>query len=386
MEKKEFEEECDKALKAQIEINTWQKFIKDLEEKNYSLIIDCQKHVEASKLANKVIAELESENLERRVEAELLLDEIERLRLGIYRVFRSLEIGNDFTAEDKVKNEQTFAHHGLENIEDMKRMISKHEDDKQQLLVENSVLITLLEQLESNGIEMESQKVYFKQEFKIEAEKLAEVNNEKDELPKINRQLEFEVMKNHQHTGVFDTEMGRLRVQQADLHKAFIELKDAHSHVLQENRSFLKKLSDFKEEKWLVDQENDVVLLELLAIANQSVVFRNFGTENVTELNILLEDLNSQHEVNNNLEKEMSLLRGKLEMQEAENLILKGSVHRMEIELQVIRESSVEMEKEIFYGKEILIQKKAKLLDAKMKLEAAENLNSTLQNSGQTGE
>ncbi|CAA2993616.1 Hypothetical predicted protein [Olea europaea subsp. europaea] len=377
MEKKEFEEECDKALKAQIEINTWQKFIKDLEEKNYSLIIDCQKHVEASKLANKVIAELESENLERQVEAELLLDEIERLRLAIYRVFRSLEIGNDFTAE---------AHHGLENIEDMKRMISKHEDDKQQLLVENSVLITLLEQLESNGIEMESQKIYFKQEFKIEAEKLAEVNNEKDELLKINRQLEFEVMKNHQHTGVLDTEMGRLRVQQADLHKAYIELKDAHSHVLQENRSLLKKLSDFKEEKWLVDQENDVVLLELLAIANQSVVFRNFGTKNVRELNILLEDLNSQHEVNNNLEKEMSLLRGKLEMQEAENLILKGSVHRMEIELQVIRESSVEMEKEIFYGKEILIQKKAKLLDAKMKLEAAENLNSTLQNSGQTGE
>ncbi|KAL2469843.1 Protein NETWORKED 1B [Abeliophyllum distichum] len=354
------------------------KFIKDMEEKNYSLIIDCQKHVEASKLANKVIAELESENLEQQVEAEILLDEIERLRLGIYQVFRSLEIGSDFTSEDKVENEQTFVHHVLENIEAMKRTISKHEDDKQQLLVENSVLVTLLEQLESKGIEIESQKIYLEQEFKIEAEKLVEVKSEKDSLLKINRQLESDVIKSHQHTSVLDTEVGSLRVLQADLHKAYIALQEAHSHVLQENRSLLKKLSDFKEEKWLVDQENDVVLLELLATANQSVVFRNFGTEKIIELNLLLEDLHNQREVNSNLEKDMSMLRGKLEMQESENIILKDAVHRMEMELQGIRESNVEMEQEIFHGKETLIQKEAKLLDAKMKLEAAENLNSTL--------
>lgn len=377
-EKKEFEEERDKALKAQFEMYVLQKFIKDMEEKNYSLITDCQKHVEASKLANKVIAELESENLEQQVEAELLLDEIERLRLGIYQVFRSLEIGNDFTLEDKVENEQTFVHHVLQNIEDMKCTISKHEDDKQQLLVENSVLVTLLEQLESKGIEIESQKIYFEQEFKIEAEKLVEVKNEKDELLNINRKLESEVVKSHQHTALLDTEMGRLCVQQADLHKAYIALQEAHSHILQENRSLLKKLADFKEDKWLVDQENDVVLLELLAIANQSLVFRNFGAEKITELNLLLEDLHSQHEVNSNLEKEMSMLRGKLEMQEAENLLLKDAVHRMEMELQEIRKSNVEMEQENFNGKEILIQNETKLLDAKMKLEAAENLNSKL--------
>ncbi|CAA2941911.1 NETWORKED 1A-like [Olea europaea subsp. europaea] len=376
--KMEFEEERDKALKAQFEMCVLQKFIKDMEEKNYSLIIDCQKHVEASKLANKVIAELESENLEQQVEAELLLDEIERLRLGIYQVFRSLEIGNDFTSEAKVENEQTFVHHVLENIEDMKCTISKQEDDKQQLLVENSVLVTLLEQLESKGIEIESQKRYFEQEFKIEAEKLVQVKNEKDELLNINRQLESEVIKSHQHTALHDTEMGRLCVQQADLHKAYMALQEAHSHTLQENRSLLKKLADFKEEKWLVDQENDVVLLELLAIANQSLVFRNFGTEKITELNLLLEDLHGQHEVNSNLEKEISMFRGKLEMQEMENLILKDSVHMMEMELQEIRESNVKMEQENFTGKEILIQKEAKFLDAKMKLEAAENLNSTL--------
>ncbi|XP_012850152.1 PREDICTED: protein NETWORKED 1A-like [Erythranthe guttata] len=131
--KKETEQELDKALKAQFEISILHKFIKDMEEKNYTLIIECQKHVEASKLAEKLTSELEGESLEQQVESELLLDEIERLRLGI-------------APEEKVvENEQTFLHCILESIEDTKCSLSEYEDEKQELLVKNSVLLTLLE-------------------------------------------------------------------------------------------------------------------------------------------------------------------------------------------------------------------------------------------------
>ena len=53
-----------------------------MEEKNYSLLIECQKHTEASRMSEKLISELETENPEQRVEAEFLLDKIEKLRKG----------------------------------------------------------------------------------------------------------------------------------------------------------------------------------------------------------------------------------------------------------------------------------------------------------------
>ncbi|KAK4434047.1 protein NETWORKED 1A [Sesamum alatum] len=376
--KKESEEELDKALKAQFEISILQKFIKDMEEKNYSLIIECQKHVEASKLAEKLISELESESLEQQVEAELLLDEIERLRLGIYQIFRALETGPDCGPEDKVENERTFIHHILGSIDDMRCSISKHEDEKQQLVVENSVLLALLEQLESKGMEIESQKLHLEQESKIMAEKLAIVKNEKDELLQINRQLKADVNEGHQDAAILQAELGSLCVKQADLQKAYNALQEAFSQVNQENTYLLKKFSALKEEKYQLDEHNDDALLELLATANQSVVLRSFGTQKISELKLLLGDLNRQREVNSSLEQEMSVLREKLELQKAENLALKDAVRSLEVEMQGIREYNVQMNQDIINGKESLIQTEAKLLDTEMKLEDAEKLNSTL--------
>ncbi|KAL0434091.1 UNVERIFIED_CONTAM: protein NETWORKED 1A [Sesamum latifolium] len=349
-----------------------------MEEKNYSLIIECQKHVEASKLAEKLISELESESLEQQVEAELLLDEIERLRLGIYQIFRALETGPDCGPEDKVENERTFIHHILGSIEDMKCSISKHEDEKQQLLVENSVLLALLEQLESKGMEIESQKLYLEEESKIMAEKLAIVKNEKDELLEINRQLKADVNEGHQDAAVLQAELGSLCVKQADLQKAYNALQEGYSQVNQDNTNLLKKFSALKEEKYQLDQHNDDALLELLAIDNQSAVLRSFGTQKISELKLLLEDLNRQREVNSNLEKEMSILREKLELQKAENLALKDAVRSLEVEMQGVREHNVQMNQDIINGKESLIQTEAKLLDTEMKLEEAEKLNLTL--------
>ncbi|PIN07610.1 hypothetical protein CDL12_19827 [Handroanthus impetiginosus] len=376
--KKESEEELEKALKAQFEISILQKFMKDMEEKNCSLIIECQKHVEASKLTEKLISELENESLEQQVEAELLLDEIEKLRLGIYEIFRALETGPDFRPEDKAENEQTFIHHILGSIEDMKCSISKHEDEKQQLLIENSVLVGLLEQLESKGMEIELQKIHLERETKVMAEKLAIVKNEKDELLEINRQLKSDVSECHQDAAMLEVELGSFCVKQADLQKAYDALREAYSHVNRENTYLLKKFSVLKEEKYVVDQHNDAVLLKFLAAANESEVLRSFGMEKITELKLLLDDLNRQHEVNNSLENEMSVLRQKLELQKAENLVLKDAVRSLEREMQDIKEDNDQMNEDIMNGKESLIQTEAKLLDAETRLEAAEKLNLTL--------
>ncbi|PIN17785.1 E3 ubiquitin ligase involved in syntaxin degradation [Handroanthus impetiginosus] len=345
--KKEFEEELDRSLKAQFEISILQKFIKDMEEKNCSLIIECHKHVEASKLAEKLISELESESLEQQVEAELLLDEIERLRLGIYQIFKSLETGSDCAPEDKIENERTFVHHILGNIEDMKRSISKYEDDRQLLLVENSVLLTLLEQLESKGIEIESQKIYLDREFKTMAEKHAVAKNERDKLLEMNQKLKSDVSESHQHAAVLKSELESLCIKQDDLLKTYNALEESYLQLNQDNENLLRKFSDLKEEKYWADQYNDAALLECLATANDSAVLRSFCEEKLRELNVLFENLNRQHEINCSLQRLYS-----------HNWLFRLNVFRLlneeflrqvllEQEMQGIREYNVQMKKEI---------------------------------------
>ncbi|GFQ05333.1 hypothetical protein PHJA_002677400 [Phtheirospermum japonicum] len=378
--KKESEEEIDKSLKAQFEITVLHKFIKDMEEKNCALIMECQKHVEASRLAEKVISELEGESLEQQVEAELLLDEIERLRLGIYQIFRGLESGSDFGSNDnnKVENEQTFVNQILGSIEDLKCCVSKNEDEKQQLLVENSVLLALLEELELKGIEIESKKINIERESKIMAERLVFVENEKDELLEINGQLKSDANKGHLEAAVLETELESLCVRQRDLQKAYNTLQEAYSRVNEENTHLLKKFSELKEEKFEVDRHNDAILHEFLANSNEVAVLRSFGMEKITELKLILEDLSRQHDISASLEKEMIVLREKLDLQKADNLVLKDAILRLEREMQETRECNEQMNKEILNGKESLNHTEAKLLGMKMKLEAVEKSNSNL--------
>ncbi|XP_075473520.1 protein NETWORKED 1A-like [Primulina tabacum] len=376
--KNEYAEELERAQKSQFEISILQKFIEDMEEKNYSLIIECQKHVEASKLAEKVISELESESLEQQVETELLLDEIKRLRLDIYRVFRAVETGMDYALDGKIANEQTFVNHVLGNIEDMKRSISKYEDDKQQLLVENSVLITVLEQLESEGMEIESQKIYFENELKFMLKNHTIHKSEKHKILEMNKQLKLDLSEGRQRAAKLEAELVSLCVKQADLQKSCSTLQETYARVTEENMSLRKKFSDLKDEKWHTDQQNDAAVLDFLATGNKSAILRSFGAEKMMELKTILEDLNRQHDANCTLEKEMSVLRGQLELQKVGNLELTGAVQTLEMEIQGIREYNVQMKRGMINGKESLIQTEAKLLDAEAKLEAAENLNLTL--------
>ncbi|CAL5416649.1 unnamed protein product [Camellia sinensis] len=282
--KKEFEEELDKAMNAQFEIFVSQKFIQVMEQKNYTLLMECQKHVEPSKLTKKLVSELESENLEQQVEAELLLDEIEKLRMV--------------------------------------------------LLVENSVLLTLVGQLRLEGVEFGSEKKILEQEFKAMIEQLVMVQNEKHRLLKTNRQLKSEVKMGDQHANTVKAEMERLCMQQGDLQR------------------------------------------ETLALDNLSVIFKNFGTEKSMELKLLCENMHNLHGVNSDLEKEVGVLGRELEMKETENLRLKDSMKKLEEELLEVRDFNNQLRHEISTGKNFLCQKEIKLLEAEEKLKAMEDLNS----------
>ena len=130
-----------------------------------SPLIECQKHVEASKLSDKLIRELERENLEQQIEGEFLLDEIEKMRSGIYQVFRALQFDPVKEHRDVIESDKIPLLRILDNIEDLKRSLSRNKEEKQWLLVENSVLLTLIGQLKLEGTELESESQALEYEF-----------------------------------------------------------------------------------------------------------------------------------------------------------------------------------------------------------------------------
>ncbi|CAA0806608.1 Protein NETWORKED 1A [Striga hermonthica] len=371
--KKEFEDELEKSLKAQFEISTLQKIIKDMEEKNCSLVIECQKHVEASKLAEKVISELERESLEQQVESEILLDEIGQLRLSMYEIFRVLETTP--TCKGEIDNERALVHHILEYIEDLKSSVIGHEDDKELLLVENSVLLTLLKQLESKGVEIESQKVLLEKEIKTMVGNLEMVKIEKDKILDLNRKLISDANESNWHAAALEAENGNLHKQQVDLHKDYALLKEDYLRVNQDNKDLLKRYCDLKEEKIWLEQHNGTLLIEYLATSIESAFLSSFGREKISETNLLLQDLNRQLEINRRLEQGMSLTTEKVDYQVTENLVLKDCIDNLEREMQRMREYNALMEKDQVSVKKSLLQMEQKLLDSEVKLEAAENLN-----------
>ncbi|KAK1387854.1 NAB domain-containing protein [Heracleum sosnowskyi] len=375
---KEYQEELDKAVISQFEIFMLQKFVKDMEEKNCMLWTECQKHIDASKYAEKLITELENENLEQQMDGDLLVVEIEKLRLGIYQIFKALEDGPENGTDEKIKNEQISVHHILEDVANMKHSLSQINDDKQQLVVENSVLLALLQQLRLEGVEVVSQKNNLDQALKTMTKKSFVVQSERQNLLEINRQLRTELSMENDHADLLITDAESLRVKQACMEGAYLELQEEYSKTLEENRTLLKEFSDLKEEKFILEEENKTVLVEMLTSDCISTIYEGFRTEDAEELKVLVGDLNKLHGVHSEVEKEASTLRGKLDMNETEILRMQNVVEKVEMELSGVKDQNYRLKQEVSSGADLLSHREKQLSDAEHKLIRTENLNSEL--------
>ena len=375
---KEYQEELDKGVISQFEIFMLQKFVKDMEEKNCMLWTECQKHIDASKYAETLITELENENLEQQMEGDLLVVEIEKLRLGIYQIFKALEDVPDNGTDEKVKNEQICVHHILEDVANMKLSLAQSNDDKQQLVVENSVLLSLLQQLKLEGLEVMSEKNNLGQALKRMTEKFFVVQSERQDLLEMNSQLRTELSMEKHHSDLLITDVESLHVKQTCMECAYLELQEEYSQALEDNRTMLKKFSVLKEEKLIVEKENNTILLEMLTSDCISTIYEGFKSEDAEELKALIEDLNNLHGVHDELEKEASALREKLDINATENLRMQNVVEKVEMELSGVKYQNCRLKQEISSGADLLSHREKQLSDAEQKIMITENLNSEL--------
>ncbi|XVE81658.1 hypothetical protein DITRI_Ditri15bG0082700 [Diplodiscus trichospermus] len=381
LRKKEFEEDMDKAVKAQVEIFILQKFIKDLEEKNLSLLFECRKHVEASKLSDKLIRELESENLEQQIEGEFLLDEIEKLRSGIYQVFRALQFDPVSGHQDVIESEQIPLACILDRVEDVKSSLSRNQEEKQRLLVENSVFLTLIGQLKLDGTELESESRALVYEFEIMEKQNAMLQKDNQELMKMNQQLILEVHDGKLEKEILNAELETQRGKLKSMQGACLLLQEENSKQLEENRLLLKKILDLKEDIHILEDENNIALEEAVALTSLSFVLESFGAEKAIEVKALAEAVSGLQVINTELEEKVGKLEEKLEKKGAENSYLNETVEKLHKELYAVKDLNDQLNYQIIIDNDFLKQKTIELSEADQKLQAAHNLNAELSRS-----
>lgn len=373
--KVEFEEELDKAVNAQVEMFILQKCMEDLEQKNSGLLFECQKHIEASKFSEEVISELEGENLMQQMEVDFLLDEIRKFKIGIHQVLAALQVDPDRRHDKGFKQEEISISHILNNIEGLKGSLAKTQEEKLQLLVENSVLLTVLSQEESEGKELDSKKRHLEHEFQNTREQNVMLQKVKFELLEMNRQLGSELTEGEEREDALKSEMEVLRMKLVDLQNTNLMFQEENRKVLEEKNLLIRSVSELKEAKSAAEDESSVMFHEALNLKSLSLVYESFFIEKVLEQKELAEHLSDLHRTNNNLKQELGLLREQFEAKEAENVYLKESVRTMDKDLQEAKHANDNLSHRIQSSEDHLEKKKTELLEKEEKLKAVEMLN-----------
>ncbi|KAL1197577.1 Protein NETWORKED 1A [Cardamine amara subsp. amara] len=377
--KKEFEEELDKAVNAQVEIFILKKFIEDLEQKNFSLLIECQKYAEESTFSEKLIAELESENLEQQMEAEFLVREIDNFRSAIYQVFKALQLEADCKIVDqKVAKERVPVSRVLGEIDELKSSLSSAEYETQRLVIENSVLLSLLGQFQTDGMKVESEKLNVEKDLEMIVHSYGMLKKDKLELLEMNRQLKSDLIDREQQELELRAELQTEHLKFESLHESYMALHQDYSNALDENKTMLLKFSELKGEMCLLEEENGTILQEAIALNNMSVVYQSFWSEKAVQVEAFAESLTSLQDINSGLKQKVETLEEKLKGNEVDSEELNSKLEKLQESLEEANELNDLLEHQISGKEEILRQKAMELLEAEEMLKATHIANAEL--------
>ncbi|KAJ6681311.1 PROTEIN NETWORKED 4A [Salix koriyanagi] len=305
--KKEYEEELDKAVKAEIEILILQKSAQDLEEKNFSLLLDHQKLLEASKLSEEQISDLKHENCEQEVKVKCISDQIKTLRVGLYQVLKALELDAN-QCENKTEQDQNLVNHVLNKLQETQEFLFKMQDENQQSVIDNSVLFTLLGQLQLEVENLVMTKNILDQELTNRSEQFLVLQNESQKLSGINDEMKLKLIEGDHKEEALKVELSNLREQLSDLQGALRNLQELNCKVLDEQRSLMKSFSDLQMEKCKLEEENCCILYETVSQSTLSLIFRDIIYEKSVETKNLGENLDRLYHDNNGLNEKVKML------------------------------------------------------------------------------
>ena len=355
--KKEYEDEQDKALNAQVEILILLEFIQGLEEKNFSLLIEHQQLLEASEKSKKLISELEHESIEQKMENKSLSEHNTVLRMGLYQASKTLDIDDNHVCADKVEHDHRLLNHVLVKLQDTQDSLFRSSDENQQLVIEKSVLVTILGQLQLEGANLMTARNTLDQKNMIQSEQLAALQFEKQKLWQTTEELRLKIVEGEHREEALTSKSENLHRQLLDLQGGYQDLHRENCEVLEEKISLAKIVSDLEEHKCCLEEENHVIIGETIFHSNLSLVFNDIISQNMVDLGELSGRLKKLHLNNIDLEDKARMLEEKLEVLQMENKHLKECLDKSDSDLHMVKSFNDQLKCEITSLKDLLSQK-----------------------------
>ncbi|KAI4342724.1 hypothetical protein MLD38_027313 [Melastoma candidum] len=373
--KRKFEEEIEKAVNAQVETFILQKFVEDLEAKNFSLLVECERHVEASKISKKLISELESENLEQQIETEMLSDEVTRLRDEIIQILKSLQVTSK-SAVKEVKSmwfsssypDQVPVLHILKGLEQLKCSLSKSKDEQARLEIENSMLSAILGEIRLDCVGLALEKSLLEQEHKIMG-KTENLKIDQDELVETTERLKVQQIEEGQQREALQNDLPDVNAKLARIQKAYQVLNEGISRTLTENELLSKRLVIAADEMQNSEEENSALIHEVSSLGNYCSLYQVIAEEKTEELKGLSKQIHCIQLSKGELQKKLDLIDEEFQSKRNENLHLIESIEMMANELDRVKDLNDQLNHQIFIGNDFLREKAKELLEVDQKLE-----------------
>lgn len=362
--KEEYEEELDRSIHAQIEIFILQKCIHDMEKKNFSLLVECQRLLEASKMSDRMISKLETDNIQKQVDVNSLSEKMKILRIGLFQVLKTLDNKGEHFSEDMLDEDQILLNHIHGKLQERQKSFDTIFIENHHTAIENSVLITFLEQLKLNVEDLVMEKSALGEEFRIQSKQLMALQIEFQKILEKNQELKLTVSKGEERMEVMTIEIENLRKLITDLEKSHSNLQEESCMIFEEKKSLMRRLIDLGEEKSNMEEEMCVLFHETTFQSNMSLVYQNIIFEKLLELKQLDEDLHKLCSVNNNLEERLKIMAHKLGNSEMENVHLKELFVKSNVELNLVEAVNDQLSCQIRNERELLCQKESELLEA----------------------
>lgn len=362
--REEFEEELDKAVNAQFEIFILRKCIQDLKDNNSSLLRYSDKLLEASRLSEKLISELEKESLNKQDEVRVLSGQVQGLRMGIFHLLDALESDAGSAADVYSYEDQRVVNliHG--KLDDIKASLYKAWDENQELVIQKSVLLAMIWQLKRDVADLNAVTHILRQEVDSRNREVILLQKEIQKLLESNEELILKVREGGEKEVVLLTEMEDLQGKLYNLQEAYEDLQRENCKIIKEKGSLMKEFEDLEEEKHNLEDECSCMVGEVVALDNMSFIFKNVISEKIKKIIELTCYIDKLCKDNNILEEKVQHIERRLEDARSKNINFELSLKKSEYELKELRIANGKLKDDIATEKDLLCLKEKELLEA----------------------
>ncbi|KAK7243014.1 hypothetical protein RIF29_37798 [Crotalaria pallida] len=359
-QKKEYEEELDRAVHAQMEIFILQKCIHDLEQKNSSFLVECQRLLEASKISDGLISKLENDNVKKQVDANSMSKKLKILRIGLLQVLKTLDNNSEPWCQDMIEDEELLNHiHG--KLQETQNSFVAVFNQSQQVAIQNSVLVTFLEQLKFKAENLMTERESLDEELRIQSKQFLAFQDEVGRILEKNQELKLTITKGDEKMQAMTTEIETLCKRLSDSEKARRIIQEER---FEEKNSLMRRFLELGEDKSNLEEEICIMIHETTVQSNLSLILQEVLFEKLLALKKLRNDLDKLCLVNTELKERLQIMTGKFEDAKMENSHLKESFAVSKAELNVLKSVNDQLNSQIRNGKELLSQKENEIMEA----------------------